>query len=84
MHTKPKKIACGVLIARSAHVVGVPQIKSCPFVLRCPMSVTEVIENTRAAYRGWTHAFPYADFDHLIFQDFKKSKKGPSCFSFKT
>ena len=44
----------------------------------------EVIENLRAAYRGWTHSFPYAGFDHLIFQDFKKSKKGPSCFSFKT
>ena len=38
---------------------------------------SEVIENTRAAYRGWTHAFPYAGFDHLIFQDFKKSKRDP-------
>ena len=38
----------------------------------------EVIENLRAAYRGWTHAFPYAGFELLIFQDFKEAKKRPS------
>ena len=69
-------------------------LREAPMLLECRKSnrvrsssfdvCPEVIENTRAAYRGWTHAFPYAGFDHLIFQDFKKSKKGPSCFSFKT
>ena len=62
-------------------------LREAPMLLECRKSDrvlvrsfvrTEVIENLRAAYRGWTHAFPYAGFELLIFQDFKEAKKRPS------
>ncbi len=62
-------------------------LREAPMLLECRKSDCvrpsvlvrpEVIENLRAAYRGWTHAFPYAGFELLIFQDFKEAKKRPS------
>ena len=40
-----------------------------------PSVRTEVIENLRAAFGGWTHRIPYAAFDHLILKKILKIQK---------
>ena len=66
-------------------------LREAPMLLECrksncvrrPSVRSEVIAILRAAYGGWTHGFPYAGFDQLIFLDFKIFKKRPSSFRFK-
>ena len=62
-----------IIIARSAHVVGVGKVRTCPSVRSSVRP--EVIENLRAAFGGWTHRIPYAAFDHLILKKILKIQK---------